>query len=392
MLYELLAGKKPFTGATDLELLKTVIHGAPQPLDENIPLTLRMIVEKGLEKDPAERYQSMREMVVDLHRLARHKPKEAPREAPVPHARRRSWPWAVALVLALAAGMGLSRLWMAHPGAPANVRVERLTDFVGVEEQPAVSPDGKWVAFIAPDITPQKTRQRQVWVRLLAGGAPTPVTKDDADHEHPRWAPDSSSIVYFSGARKEGEPGTLWEVAAVGGTPRPIASSAGEGDVSHDGLHIVASRRKGGKISLLILSRDGKIEREKELPGYAGSFRSPRWSPDDRRIAFAGSRDVFNSTVYVMDAGDGAPKPVVSASNIQGVAWLPDGSGLVYASSAGSTMAYPPVFNLRTVSKDGGPERQLTSGEELYVEPDLVGAGSCSSAGSGCNPISGGTR
>jgi Tol biopolymer transport system component len=370
VLYEVLAGKKPFSGASELELLKTVIHGAPQPLGEDVPLALRMVVEKALEKDPAERYQSMREMVVDLRRLARNKTEEAVREAPVSATRRRSWLWVVAMVLALAVGAVVSRLAMPRPAPPANVRVQRLTDFVGVEEQPAVSPDGKWVAFVAPE-----KGRRQVWVRLLGGGAPAPVTHDDADHEHPRWTPDSSSILYFSGAQKEGEPGTLWEVAAVGGTPRPIASSEGEGDVSHDGLHIVTFQSKGDKTSLVILSRDGsKVEREKQLP--SAILRSPRWSPDDHWIAFDGSQDIaFNHTLYVVDAGDGAPKSLVSASNIQGVAWLPNGSGLVYASSAGSTMAYPPIFNLRTVSKDGGPERQLTFGDESYVDPDMVAAG-----------------
>jgi Tol biopolymer transport system component len=83
----------------------------------------------------------------------------------------------------------------------------------------------------------------------------------------------------------------------------------------------------------------------------------------------------FNRAVYVMSATDGAPKSIASAQNIQGLAWLPDGTGLVYASSAGSTMAYPPIFNLRTVSKDGGPERQLTSGDVSYVQPDIVAAG-----------------
>ncbi|MBZ5632387.1 MAG: serine/threonine-protein kinase [Acidobacteriia bacterium] len=372
VLYELLAGKKPFSGASELELLKTVIHGTPHPLGEDVPLALRMVVEKALEKDPAERYQSMREVVVDLRRLARSKTEETAREATVSAPQRPSWPWAAAVVLALAAGVGVSRLWMPRPAAPVNIRVQRLTDFVGVEEQPAVSPDGKWVAFIAPD-----KGRRQVWVRLLGGGAPAPVTHDDADHEHPRWTPDSSSLIYFSGTAKEGEPGTLWEVAVVGGTPRPIASSNGEGDVSHDGLHIVTFQNQGDKTALVILSRDGsKVERMKQLPNDSTLFRSPRWSPDDHWIAFDGSRDIaFNHTVYVMDAGGGAAKPVGSASNIQGVAWLPNGSGLVYASSAGSTMAYPPIFNLRTVSKDGGPERQLTFGDESYVEPDLAAAG-----------------
>jgi TolB-like protein/Tfp pilus assembly protein PilF len=71
VLYELLAARRPFTGATDLEVLQTILHGSPQPLGEEIPLPVRAVVEKALERDPAERYQSTREMVVDLRRLAR---------------------------------------------------------------------------------------------------------------------------------------------------------------------------------------------------------------------------------------------------------------------------------------------------------------------------------
>ena len=64
----MLSGKRPFGGRTDLEVLKTIIHGDLPPLSEEIPEAYRNIVEKALEKDPAERYQSMREMVVDLRR------------------------------------------------------------------------------------------------------------------------------------------------------------------------------------------------------------------------------------------------------------------------------------------------------------------------------------
>ncbi len=73
VMYELLAGRRPFVGASDLEVLQQILHGSPQPLPETIPLPLRGIVEKALEQDPADRYQSMREMVVDLRRVARQR-------------------------------------------------------------------------------------------------------------------------------------------------------------------------------------------------------------------------------------------------------------------------------------------------------------------------------
>jgi TolB-like protein len=71
VLYEVLSGRQPFAGASDLDVLQRVQHQPAEPLGEDIPPALRMVVEKALEKDPAERYQSMRDMIVDLRRVTR---------------------------------------------------------------------------------------------------------------------------------------------------------------------------------------------------------------------------------------------------------------------------------------------------------------------------------
>ena len=72
VLYELLAGRQPFGGRHRLEVLQRIQHQPAAPLTDEVPPALRVVVEKALEKDPAERYQSMRDMVVDLRRLVRH--------------------------------------------------------------------------------------------------------------------------------------------------------------------------------------------------------------------------------------------------------------------------------------------------------------------------------
>src|SRR5215467_12757935 len=101
VLYELLAGRRPFAGISELEELKTIIHGTAPPLPGDVPAGLRAVVEKALEKDPGERYQSMREMVVDLRRLLRQSV-EAP--APVLPRRVRAWRWAAGGAVAVFAG------------------------------------------------------------------------------------------------------------------------------------------------------------------------------------------------------------------------------------------------------------------------------------------------
>jgi serine/threonine-protein kinase len=120
VLYEVLAGRQPFAGASDLEVLQRVQHQPAEPLSEEIPPALRMVVDKALEKDPAERYQSMRDMVVDLRRLARH---TVETRAPVA-TRTRGVALAVAALMIIA--MGAAALWTIIPGAADAPRIRSI--------------------------------------------------------------------------------------------------------------------------------------------------------------------------------------------------------------------------------------------------------------------------
>jgi len=110
ILYEALAGVRPFRGASELEVLKTIIHASPAPLGSELPIALRLIVEKALEKDPEGRYQSMQEMVVDLRRLVR----TAENRKSVSPALK----WIVAVMLVLAGAAAAWRFWPLSGPAP----------------------------------------------------------------------------------------------------------------------------------------------------------------------------------------------------------------------------------------------------------------------------------
>lgn len=116
VLHELLAGHRPSAGANDLEVMQNIIRLTPQPLSAEIPVRLREAVEKALEKDPAHRYQSMRDMVVDLRRLMRPSGETT---APVAPARRTiAWALVGATVVLLIAGIAAWKFWpraSAHP-------------------------------------------------------------------------------------------------------------------------------------------------------------------------------------------------------------------------------------------------------------------------------------
>src|SRR5439155_16765899 len=98
------------SGATGIEELQASIRKPLSPWGEEVPAALRAVVEKALEKDPAERYQSIREMAVDLRRLVRQPPEALATPT-------RPWSWAAAVVLLLLAGLAAWKFWLG-PGAP----------------------------------------------------------------------------------------------------------------------------------------------------------------------------------------------------------------------------------------------------------------------------------
>jgi Tol biopolymer transport system component len=85
---------------------------------------------------------------------------------------------------------------------------------------------------------------------------------------------------------------------------------------------------------------------------------------------------LFDAAIYVVAASGGEPRDVAHGELLRGLSWLPDGSGIIYSSSSGSTVLYPPTFNLRMAQRTGGGERQLLPfSEGSYVEPDIVAPG-----------------
>jgi Tol biopolymer transport system component len=146
VLYEMIGGKRPFRGKSQVETLHAIIHD-PAPALAAVPPRLAEIIDKALEKDPKERYQSAGDLAVDLRRLGRAAP-AAPIASP---SRVRPWMQAAAATLVLAAG---AAGWILHraPDADnplANAQLTRLTDFPGDELDATISPDGKFVAFLA---------------------------------------------------------------------------------------------------------------------------------------------------------------------------------------------------------------------------------------------------
>jgi Tol biopolymer transport system component len=373
VLYELVTGKMAFGGATVPDTLSAVLHQEPDwTALPQAPPAVTTLLRRCLEKDVRQRRRDIGDVRAELQdALATSLVPDGGRPRP-----RRLLPLvAGAATIIAAAALGAWAIgWWSTP-VPSEPRVRQITDLVGIEEMPAVSPDGKDVAFVAP-----VDGRRQIWLRRLGGGLAHQITRDDIDHDYPRWTPDSNAILYLTPAEKEGEPGTLWEIPALGGTARRLAQVITGADVSHDGQRVAMLQKAAGGVVLAIASRDGI--QVKTIPVVTAlEYFTPRWSPDDRSIAFIINEGNLMNVIYVTDLASGLTHEIVRTRNMKGLTWLPDGSGLVYSSAAGSTLRYPPGFNLRTVSRDGRNDRQLTIGDVSYVDPDMVQAGKIFASG-----------
>ncbi len=365
VLYQMLTGRVAFGGDTASDSIAKILERDPDwsALPVTTPPAVRRLLFRCFAKDPKKRLRDIGDVRIELEDA------DAGGDEPVVVTQapwfRRWWPAAVAgLMIGVAASFAY--WWLQPTSARPNVRFERVTDAVGLEESPAISPDGKTVAYVA-----YTGRRRQIWIRRLDGGA-SRVTNADLDHEQPRWAPDSTTLLYFTRSATTDEPhGNLWEVSMLGGQPRPIVAALGGGDISHDGLRIATVQLIDDVPTLVVLRRDGsRLAKVAKLKSTGG--RTPRWSPDDQTIAYTELLDgAFSNTLIVVPAAGGKPVELDRGYKFKGLSWIPDGSGLVYGSAQGSTVPYPPTFQLRLKRLDGGDSEQLTFGDQAFTDPDV---------------------
>ena len=380
VLFEMLSGQRPFIGNTYADLISAILRQDPPPLPSKLRIlpALERIVRRCLEKSPAERFQSARDLAFQLDSLVSNI--ESGSEAAVRETGPAHWRASArvlsrvaipAMILATAVLAWWFRGWQLRTARPPEVAFERLTDFSGMEENPAISPDGKSVAFVS-----DSTGSRQIWIRLLAGGVPFQLTHDAGDHLSPRWSPDSASLFYYSPPADGSHEAVVWEISALGGTSRRLTGSLSEVDPSHDGKSLAFFRLGNGQIELVRTDRDASHPQVlAQFPSKTGCLQ-PRWSPDDSSIAFMLADDRWSDDLYYVSATGGVPRRVTfDAALFSGFSWLPGGSGFVFSMSRGSTLLYLPTLHLWQVSRNGGEPRQLTFGDESDSAPDVDSRG-----------------
>lgn len=385
VLFEMVAGRRPFEGATTFELLQAIVQKPAPPLAEirpDLPMGLRMVVEKALEKDPAERYQTMREMVVDLRRLTRQSG-ELP--GPLSSRRARQFKWAAALILvALGAAIAVITFRPQQPVTPAQPQYTQLTNFADSATSPALSPDGRMLAFIRGPNT--FFSPGQIYVKLLPDGEPVQLTNDDFMKMGPQFSPDGARIAYSTG-NKNSAGGiadvadnvlTLdtWIVPVLGGQPRRFLTNVEGMTWFRDGagpLRILFSELtgQGGQMSI-VSSTESRAELHRVYdPPPPGGMAHRSYLSSDRKWVIVVEMDIRSWLPCRLVPFDGSStgRPVGPApAQCTDAAWSPDGQWMVFTATTANG-----VHIWRQRFPDGTPE-QVTFGviteEGIHFAPD----------------------
>ena len=335
ILYELLTGRRAFDGASGVETLFMVVRDEPPALSvvaPGVPPPVRWIVDRCLSKDAEDRYVSTRDLARDIQYIRDHFSETGvstpirERESLATRIRRR-WPVAAMIAFALAAG-SLMTAWVRKP-EPRAITSERYLTYSGHDFAPAVSPDGKLIAFAS-----NRDGVQKIWLKQVSGGSEVALTSGPDDF--PRFSPDSSAVIYVR-ADREQRTASLWRVPVVGGEARRILDHVFTAEYSPDGTKLAFTRNlvqgSTARSTLYVANADGSAPRELLRLDNVGASH-PRWSPDQKSIAIVDARGGrVTQTVTIVDAETGAAKVLTvppKAGEISSVVWSRDGRSVIY--------------------------------------------------------------
>ena len=308
VLYEMLAGRVAFGGETDSDSIARVLEREPEwsALPADTPVPIRRLLARALAKNPKQRLRDAGDAKIEIDAVDERLPGlPAPETGgPAPRSRAR-WAAAASLV-ALALALGLWRMRgpvVAAQNPLADATFTPLTAFDGAEMDAAISPDGKWVAFLGDLEGPF-----HLWLNQIGTGRFQNLTPGAQDQRNPGFL----RAVGFSG---DGE-----EVWSFGGAPRP-------------------------RLRLMPL-----------IGGTPRAFLSETaanvvWSPDRARLAYFSVEK--GDPIYVADGDGGNPRRIFfseSGDHNHFLAWSPDGRWIYFAHGRQSVSE----FDMWRIPSDGG--------------------------------------
>jgi Tol biopolymer transport system component len=366
ILYEMLAGQRAFKGDSAVETMNAIlIRDLPEPSgpqEDTLPPLLDRIVRHCLEKNPEERFQSVRDVAFDLE-TASGTTSSTTRQLIAPVREKPRW-------LAIAGGLAVALLVAGafYVGRRAGASGERVglpamtfaqqTNQQGVENFPALSPDGNSLAFVS-----REAGNDDIYLQRVGGHNPINLTKDSAeDDTQPAFSPDVSTIAF----RSERGGGGIFVMGATGESVRRLSDTGYNPSWSPDGKTIVVATESvvhplGRTGSSELWTIDIATGEKRKL--FGGDAVQPSWSPHGDRIAFwAIPKDTAERDLWTIPASGGSP---VAVTQDQPIDWNPfwsaDGKALYFVSDRGGSMNLWRIPIDETSGKPTGEPQAMTT-------------------------------
>jgi serine/threonine protein kinase/Tol biopolymer transport system component len=381
VFYEMLSGHLPFRGEHEAAMVYSIVNEEPEPLQHYVsdaPSELLHILDRALEKDREDRYQTVHDMLIDLRRLK----KETSRVSLQPHDeppvlgtavpvttvkgmrgwRKLRWIGSAALIVLCAVAV-LLFLPRTH-AARLNPNRTSVTLQIPVQDiqYPSLSRDGKWAAFPGRD----EKGKCDVYLMNIAGGKPNRVTDESANYILVvDISPDVSQIVYSV----LNEANTFFMVRLVGsqgGGSRTLVDSGVALRWRPDGQRIGYMRlgsgteapSTSGKLEIWSIRSDGTDNRL-ELTDTVSSRPTPfafSWSPDGESIAWVRNFPEGYGEVIVRELATGRERQLTfDKKMVDEMVWATNNEILFVSNKSGQS-------NLWTIPAGGGEATPVTEG------------------------------
>ena len=419
VVYEMFTGTRPFERESNVEMLAAIVKDEPEKLcsvDARLPDRLEKIVAQCLEKKPQRRYQRMEEVTHALEDLRESETLErllATHESRQSRRSRTLYAAVAGLVVILAAALLFLFNRRANDGTSARSGVlARVTFDEGLTRDPAVSPDGKFIAYASD----RGGESLDIWVQRPGGGEPVRLTTHAAEDHEPAFSPDGSSIAF----RSERDGGGIYLTSILGGTERllvrqghrPRYSPKGDWIAYWTGLSTGDPTAPGSNKIFIVPAQGGE---PKQLAPQFESALFPVWLPDGKHVLFLGARGSESASgsktnktltganrpadradwwVTDIDSGSIAKTGVLAELTRQGLSvwasagagiapdlWVPGENSVLFSATKAATNAFRDSVNVWSIRLSArkwtpeGPARQLTSGTAFEGHPAMTQSG-----------------
>ncbi|MEW6060655.1 MAG: protein kinase [Bacteroidota bacterium] len=420
LLFEMLTGKLPFRGEHEAAMVYSIVNEDPQSIDQlrqDITPLLSNLIAKCLEKDPADRFQHMDEVVSELRRTQKKTSRimrsaalpvsqqatqqtpsgtisqvNIPAGSPFEGAKRIPW-LRIAVVIGIVAVFSVAGYFLFSPNS-ISINASMSTRILQIPftqySYPSLSPDGKWIAFPAADAN----GKWDIYYMHVNGGEPRKVTSDGTTfiQQTASISPDGSQIVYDKPSANNSTH-DIFIISSLGGTSRKLTERGILPLWRSDGERVgflrtldPTSRSESPFMEFWSVNKDGSDIRREFADSLfvtkGGNYRfSFCWSPNGKSIAWIRSQSANSQLIVIRDLSSGKELQITPGNeNIDAMVWTKD-DRIIFSSNRGGNTNLWAIHasggEAVQVTKGGGPDIGISiaaSGNELvYLQQQRVG-------------------